>query len=127
MKIRSNVTPTPIVTTTTQSNTGGDGQPVMVATSAPPRVQVEPMSIDLGDKQIELQPGELAKVVDKLNETVRVFNHSLQFQVAQDKQIVIRVVDTVSGQVVREIPPEKAVDALNRVEAALGLLLDLRA
>lgn len=125
MKIRSNVTPTPIVSTVAQAATS-DNQPAAGTPVPPPRGAAEPVYIDLGEKQIELQPGELARVVDKLNETARVFNHSLQFQVAAGKQIVIRVVDTVSGQVVREIPPEKAVDALSRVEAALGLLLDLK-
>ena len=125
MKIRSNVTPTPIVSTVAQGNTG-EGQPAVATLPSPPRVPVEPMLIDLGEKQIELHQGEVAKVVEKLNETARVFNHSLQFQMAEGKQVVIRVVDTVSGQVLREIPPEKAVDALNRVEAALGLLLDLK-
>lgn len=74
--------------------------------------------------QIELQKGELARVVEKMNETARIFNHALRFQVAESNRVIIHVIDTVSGEVVREIPPEKLMDAFNRLEDAVGLLLD---
>ena len=123
MKIRSGVTPTPIVSVTATSQQGPE---VQVAVPAPVRVETEPMTVDLGDKLIEIQPGELARVVDKMNKTARVFNQALHFTVGQGKQVVIRVVDTASGQVLREIPPERFIDAFTRMEDALGLLLDLR-
>ncbi|HYF93328.1 MAG TPA: flagellar protein FlaG [Symbiobacteriaceae bacterium] len=126
MRIRSSVTPTPIVSVTVSTQQ----QPAEAApsTPAPPPVKVEsePMTVDLGDKIVELQPGELAKVVDKINQTARVFNHSLQFQMSEGRQVVIRVIDTLSGQIVREIPPDKFMDAFKRMEDALGLLVDLR-
>lgn len=128
MRIRSNVTPTPIVsvTVTAPQSQMPESQPSAPAVPPPPKVEAEPMTVDLGDKIIELQPGELAKVIDKVNQTAQVFNHSLQFQVGEGKQIVIRVVDTKSGQVLREIPPEKFMDAFKRMEDALGLLVDFK-
>lgn len=130
MRIRASVTPTPIVSMTVAQNPGGESQapasapaPVM---PAPPKVETGPLTVDLGDKVIELQPGELAKVVDKVNQTAQVFNQSLRFQMGQGNQIVIRVIDMTSGQVVREIPPEKFLDAYQRMEDALGLLIDLK-
>jgi len=84
------------------------------------------MVIDLGDKEIRLQEGELAKIVDKLNQTAMIFNYSLHFEMAEGSRVVVRVVDTKSGQVIREIPPEKMLDTFTRMEAALGLLLDLK-
>ncbi|HYF78035.1 MAG TPA: flagellar protein FlaG [Symbiobacteriaceae bacterium] len=128
MRIRASVTPTPIVSMTVAQNPGAESQapvpaPVM---PAPPKVETGPLTVDLGDKVIELQPGELAKVVDKVNQTAQVFNQSLRFQMGQGNQIVIRVIDMNSGQVVREIPPEKFLDAYQRMEDALGLLIDLK-
>lgn len=126
MKIRSSVTPTPIVSVSVNNQQHSSEAQPSVVVPPPPKVEVEPFTVDLGDKLIELQPGELAKVVDKLNQTARVFNHSLQFQMSEGKQVVIRVLDIASGQVVREIPPEKFLDAHRRMEDALGLLIDMR-
>jgi flagellar protein FlaG len=126
MRIRSSVTPTPIVSMTTGQPEAADVH-AGTASAQAPRVETEPMTVDLGSKLIELQPGEIAKVVDKLNQTARVFNHTLQFQMGESKNIVIRVIDTVSGQVVREIPPDDLMDAFTRMEDALGLLLDRKA
>jgi flagellar protein FlaG len=120
MRIRSNIVPTPIVSF--QPGVA-DTRPVV----APPPIHVdtEPLVVDLGNKKLELQPGELAKVVDQMNQTARVFNQTLQFAMNQDsRHIVIRVIDTVSGEVLREIPPEKMMAAAASMEAVLGLLLD---
>jgi flagellar protein FlaG len=113
---------------TVAQNLGGETQAPVQAPVIPasPKVETGPLTVDLGDKVIELQPGELAKVVEKVNQTAQVFNHSLRFQMGQGKQIVIRVIDMTSGQVVREIPPEKFMDAYQRMEDALGLLLDAK-
>lgn len=128
MRIRSSVTPTPIVSmAATNQNLPPEAPPVVPVAPPPVKVETEPLTVDLGSKVIEIQPGELAKVVDKVNQTARVFNHSLQFQMSQGKQIVIRVIDMTSGQVVREIPPEKFMDAFQRMEDALGLLVDIKA
>jgi flagellar protein FlaG len=121
MRIHSNVTPTPIVSFQPPA---ADSLPVAVPSA--PHVETGPLVVDLGNKTIELQSGEMAKVVEKMNQTARVFNQTLQFQMGEDQHVVIRVIDTVSGQVVREIPPEKMMDAFARMQDALGFLLDLK-
>lgn len=129
MRIRSGVTPTPIVGPVAPQQPAADAQSVGAGApaSAPPRIDTAPLLVDLGDKLIELQPGELVKVVDKMNQTARVFNHSLQFQLHEGSgKIIIKVVDTISGAVLREIPPEKLLEAHQSMEELLGLLLDVR-
>ncbi len=123
MKIR----PTPIVPAGAAQQRA-EGQPKKIA----PTIEPEPkkpespaLEIHLGEKKIELQRGELARIIDKMNETVRIFNHSIRFEMAED-EIHIKVIDTVSGHVVRQIPPEKLMDAFTRMEDIIGLLLDLR-
>jgi uncharacterized FlaG/YvyC family protein len=122
------ITPTPIVSSAPAQAPAPESQPPQPTqpTQPAPKVETGPLVVDLGGKQIELQPGEMAKVVEKMNETARVFNRTLQFEVGDSNQMIIRVIDTVSGQVVREIPPDKFMDAFHRMEAALGLLLDLK-
>lgn len=126
MRIRPGINPTPIVSAPAmqmKTETPSSEAPV---TTAAPLIETKPLTIDLGDKRIELQPGEMAKVVDKLNETAKIFNYQLEFQMHEGSKITVKVIDTASGQIVREIPPERAMEAFNRMEAALGLLLDVR-
>lgn len=68
--------------------------------------------------------GELEKLAEKMNKVAPIFNHALQFKVVDKNRIVVKVVDTVSGEVVREIPPEKLVEAVTRMEDSMGFLLD---
>lgn len=76
----------------------------------------------------ELGRAEVDKAVEKLNETARVLNHNtLQFQVADStNRIIIKVIDSESKEVIREIPPEGVLEALRRIDDALGVLLDKR-
>ena len=128
MFVRTAPVPTPIASSTPvkrdEPQTRGSDQPLAPKVK-PTKIASDPMVIEMTGGQIELQAGELAKIVEKMNETVRIFNHALEFQVAEDR-VIVRVVDTSSGAVVREIPPESFLDAFNRMEQLLGVLLDRR-
>lgn len=119
------VRPTPIV------SSGARSQPsrVVSAPAAEVASAVEPMEIELqnSDSVVQLQAGELPRIVEQMNKAVQVFSNSIRFEVLDEHRIVIRVIDTTSGEVVREIPPEKLLDTFNRLEDLVGLLLDKRA
>jgi flagellar protein FlaG len=87
---------------------------------------LEPMVIDLpnSDAVLEVRVGELPKIVEQMNHAVQIFTSSLRFEVHEDHRVLIRVVDNTTGEVVREIPPERLLDAFNRLEDLVGLLLD---
>lgn len=134
MKVSSNVVPTPIAST--MALQASRVEPVerapdpVVAAPAPtqPRPEVAPpLTVALGDKKIQLSPNELAKVVDKMNETAQLFNNTLRFEMTQDNRVKIRVIDSNTGQLVREIPPEKLMETFARLEDVVGVLLDQRA
>ncbi|HLO03617.1 MAG TPA: flagellar protein FlaG [Symbiobacteriaceae bacterium] len=121
------VRPTPIV------SSGARSQPSrVVGAPVTPTAQVaaavDPMVIDLpnSDSVIEVQAGELPKIVEQMNKAIQAFSNSIRFEVHEDHRIVIRVIDTTSGEIVREIPPEKLLDTFNRMEDLVGLLLDQR-
>lgn len=102
--------------------------PAAAAVPAAPaarRVDVEPRVIDLVGARVELQPNDLAKVVDKMNETYRIFNHTMRFQV-EDGDIRVKLIDTNTGEIVREIPPEKLLDTFRRVQNFIGVMMDER-
>lgn len=79
-----------------------------------------------GQATPEIAVPELEQVVEKMNKAVQVFSHALQFEVTKSNRIIIRVLDTNTGEVIRQIPPEELLDTFKRMEDALGVLIDRR-
>jgi flagellar protein FlaG len=75
--------------------------------------------------QIGLQ--ELTNALDRINKTVRIFNRSIQFTEHEASgRLWVKVVDTESQEIVREIPPEEILEIMARIEEMVGLLVDER-
>jgi len=70
---------------------------------------------------------KLEEAVEKMNELLQVFKHALQFEVVKPNRIVVRLVDTETGDVIRQVPPEQLLKAFYRMEEAIGILLDEKA
>lgn len=124
------VRPTPIVSSGTRSQPSRVvGAPTAsAAPTAEVAVAADPMVIELqnSDSVVEIQAGELPKIVEQMNKAIQAFSNSIRFEVHEDHRIIIRVIDMTSGEIVREIPPEKLLDTFNRMEDLVGLLLDQR-
>lgn len=71
----------------------------------------------------EQQP-VLPSVVEKMNQALHIFNPSLQFEMVDGHRIVVRVVDTITGEVIRQIPPEELLETYRKLNEALGVLID---
>jgi len=67
---------------------------------------------------------QLEEITEKMNRAMKALNHSLQFKVVNKSHIVIKVIDSESGEVIREIPPERLITAFENVESSIGILLD---
>lgn len=78
-------------------------------------------------RAIEEQAAKLEEAVEKMNKLIRVFKHALQFEVVKPNRIVVRLVDTETGDVIRQVPPEQLLKAFYRMEEAIGILLDEKA
>lgn len=65
-------------------------------------------------------------VVQKMNQAVQAFSQSLRFEMTKTNRIVVRVVDTNSGEVLRQFPTEELLSTYERMEEAIGVLLDRR-
>lgn len=71
--------------------------------------------------------GKVRQATERLNKMVEAFNTQLRFSVHKGTgEIMVKVVDSKTGDVIREIPPEKVLDAVARMEETLGILLDAR-
>lgn len=56
-------------------------------------------------------PEKVEQAVRQLNDYLQSVQRNLQFSVDKDtKQVVVRVIDAESGEVVRQIPPESALE-----------------
>jgi len=68
---------------------------------------------------------ELTPALEKLAKTAPVFNCRFQFRIHEaTKRIMVQVIDQESGEVVNEIPPEKILDLVARIQELVGLLVD---
>jgi uncharacterized FlaG/YvyC family protein len=67
----------------------------------------------------------LEEVVSELNEAVRALNARLSFSLNTDGPApVVRVVDTLTGRIVRQYPAEEALRLASHVRDLPGLLVD---
>lgn len=68
---------------------------------------------------------ELRKALGEINETARVFNIRLRFQVDMETgETSVLVIDLDRGVVIRKIPPAKALDLAYSLYDMVGLLFD---
>lgn len=68
---------------------------------------------------------ELARQVKMLEETFQAFNRRVRLTVNEDiDQIIIKVVDTRTDKVIREIPAEEIQRMTAKIREMIGLLVD---
>lgn len=71
---------------------------------------------------------ELNRVSERLNQAAEVFDVQARFSVHKATgEIMIKIVNTRTGRVLREIPPERMLDIAASMEKLLGLVVDERA
>lgn len=68
---------------------------------------------------------ELHKVVNELNTAMKIIGTKLAFSVdSVTKQTVVRVVNSDTGELIRQIPSEAMLKISQNITALLGVLLD---
>lgn len=85
------------------------------------------LSEDERQKAEGLDRVKVHDAIKKLNETVRVFNRKLHFDLHKEsKRWLVKVIDQDSGKVLREIPPKQILDLVAKLQEMVGLLVDER-
>ncbi|MUG68091.1 MULTISPECIES: flagellar protein FlaG [Paenibacillus] len=75
-------------------------------------------SLSLGDKYFN-------ELIEKTNKKLASQGTHLQLSVHDmSRQIVVKVVDTETDEVIREIPPEKFIDLVYNLCRQVGLIVD---
>ena len=87
--------------------------------STPAAVQA-PQSQTPSTAQVSEQ--ELGKAVEAINRRLQVNGQSLKFSIDRDTdQVVVRVIDTATNEVIRQIPPPVAIAISESVSKFQGL------
>ena len=65
--------------------------------------------------------------IERANKALAISNRSLEFSVHEKtKEIMVKVVDTETQEVIREIPSEKILDLVANILEMAGILVDER-
>lgn len=125
------------VTSTTQAapspaRLASDGEPgVVVAThpnvEAPPNVPVDAPQAAAAKPEVPQPPtsAEIQQAVENLNKVLKQNNKNLEFSVDTDtKKVLVKLVDTETGDVIRQFPSEEALAIARSIDQfQQGLLL----
>ena len=68
---------------------------------------------------------EIRKAVETINTQLEIMNRSIQFSIDErSHDIVVKVVDKESGEVIRQVPPENVLRLREHMEKACGLIVE---
>lgn len=71
---------------------------------------------------------DIGKAVDTMNDFLKAFNQNLQFSIDDDTQLrVIKLVDTGTKEVIRQIPSEEMLTIAKALDKFKGLLIQEQA
>lgn len=80
---------------------------------------------DLKEEYSEKNEQEVISAIEKANKHIRMYDRRLEFSIHDTtKQIMVKVIDTESDQVIREIPSEKILDMVAHLWQVAGILVD---
>ena len=70
---------------------------------------------------------KLEEAVDKLNKVLEIFNVERKYVIDdKTKEVVVKLIDKNTGEVVDQIPPEKALERYYEMQKFIGLLFNKR-
>lgn len=82
---------------------------------------------NLQTKKQKISLNEIKDAINQMNKTTRVFNRSLHYKLHEaSKRWQVQVIDTVTGKVLREIPPKEILDIVAQFKDVSGILVDKR-
>lgn len=113
----------------------GTKEETSAANKAPAASSVPNRITSTGDIKEALRKGEdisvsdeqLIKAIEKANKALEGRTTTLNISVHEKtKQIMVKVLDRETGEIIREVPPEKTLDFIAKVWEMAGLLVDER-
>ncbi len=81
-----------------------------------------------GDQSMEgISERAIRDAIDSVNKAIVGANRQFEFSVHEKtNRVMVKVIDTVTKEIVREIPPEKILDMVAQMWEMAGILVDER-
>lgn len=83
--------------------------------------------IDPGEVKAASYPDEdsLKNIIDEIKKTLKVLDAEIKIKYHQETNTtIVQLIDTRTKQVIREIPSEKVINLVLKLEELLGILVD---
>ncbi len=78
-------------------------------------------------ENVQISDQQVIRMIEKANKALQLRSTAFEFAVhKQTKQIMVKVFDKDSGEIIREIPPQKVLDMVAKMWELAGLLIDER-
>lgn len=91
-----------------------------------PRSQERVHASEAGDEKKPIyEQTVLERIADGLNRTLEAVDKRLKFLVHEEtERVYVQVIDKETGEVIKEIPPEKILNLVAQLQKLIGLLID---
>ena len=66
----------------------------------------------------------LKRAAEQINQALRTFDRDLAISIHDDGQVVVRVTDPATGDVIRQIPPERVLEVEENLNRIVGLFVN---
>ncbi len=77
------------------------------------------------DKSKDLTREEISNLIDKLNNGVRDIHERMSFSFHEKThRVVVKIINSETDEVIREIPPKDAIKLLEHIQDFLGMVVD---
>lgn len=76
-------------------------------------------------KEVKVNPKELKSAVDVANKVLFKNNTHLKFEIHEKtKEVMVRIIEDETGEVLKEIPPKKMMDMVAKLWEIAGIIVD---
>ena len=80
---------------------------------------------EMQGEEVSVSDEQLIKAIEKAIKAIQGNNTSLEFAVHKEtKQIMVKVLNKETGELIREVPPEKNLDFIANIWKIAGLFVD---
>lgn len=82
---------------------------------------------ELEKRELPVSEKAVIDAVERANKVVSIANRRFEYSIHEEtKQIMVKVIDVETEEIVREIPPEKILDLVATIWEMVGLIVDER-
>lgn len=67
---------------------------------------------------------KLEKAAERLNKALQAFDRDLNISFHEDGKVIVRVTDPKTGDVIRQIPPERVLEVEESLDKIVGLFVN---